>query len=425
MALAFIPKETEANETRVAGTPDSVKSLVKSGLQVRVQTGAGLTAGYPDAEYQEAGAEIVDSPEAARGAADLIVGIRVPTPEVSSQFKRGAILVCGLQPLLHLESVKSLTEAGVTVFAMDLMPRITRAQKMDVLSSQATAGGYQAVLVAAAKLHRFFPLLMTAAGTITPSRVFVLGAGVAGLQAIATAKRLGAGVEANDIRAAVKEQVESLGAKFVDTGTPPQAESTGGYAKETSAEYQRKQREILTQHISDSDVVITTALIPGRKAPVLMTSDMVKAMRPGSVIIDMAVEMGGNVEGSRPDETVVVDGVTIIGDTNLPGRVAYDASRMFARNIMGFLELVLKDDVIEPDWEDEVVSAICVSRGGEAVHDATAEALDKTTPAPAPKPTTQLTFGTGIETDPPGEDSASETPGDDPAEDQPAKGGAS
>lgn len=376
MAVVFIPKESHAEETRVAGTPESTKSLVKAGLEVIVEADAGLAAGYPDADYTEAGAKIEADAGKARGQADLVLGIRPPVAEEIAQLKNGAILVCSLQPLLHLEVVRAFAERRVDVFAMDLMPRITRAQKMDILTSQATAGGYQAVLMAAAQLPRFFPLLMTAAGTITPSRVFVLGAGVAGLQAIATAKRLGAVVEANDIRPAVKEQVESLGARFVDTGTPPQAESTSGYAKETSEEYQRKQREILTEHIADSHVVITTALIPGRKAPLLVTDDMIKGMRTGSVIVDMAVEMGGNVEGSESGKTVVKHGVTIIGENNLPGLVAYDASRMFAKNVMGFLEAIIQDEgKLAPDWEDEVVIATSVTKGGEITHKASAEAL--------------------------------------------------
>ncbi len=374
MAVAFIPKETHAEESRVAGTPDTVKALSKAGLQVQVESNAGLAAGYTDQHYSDEGATIVADGLAARSEADLTIAIR--PPDDASNFKPGAILVCGLQPLLHLELVRALADAKVTVFAMDLMPRITRAQKMDILSSQATAGGYQAVLMAAVKLPRFFPLLMTAAGTIKPSRVFVLGAGVAGLQAIATAKRLGAVVEANDIRAAVKEQVESLGGRFVDTGTPPQAESTGGYAKETSEEYQRKQRQILTEHIADADVVITTALIPGRKAPILVTEDMVRGMKQGSVVVDMAVEMGGNVEGSEVGKTIEKHGVTIIGELNLPGMVAYDASMMFAKNIMGFLEAVIQDEgKLAPDWEDEVVTATAVCKDGAVSHVASAEAL--------------------------------------------------
>jgi proton-translocating NAD(P)+ transhydrogenase subunit alpha len=375
MTVVFIPKETHADETRVAGSPDTVKAFVKAGLQVQVQTDAGLLSGFPDAQFTAAGATIVADASAARGGADLVLGIRPPELGDVSGFKKGATVTCGLQPMLHLELVKALAEAGIEVFAMDLMPRITRAQKMDILSSQSTASGYQAVLMAAAKLPRFFPLLMTAAGTIKPSRVFVLGVGVAGLQAIATAKRLGAVVEANDIRPAVQEQVESLGAKFIDTGTPPQAETSGGYAKETSEEYQRNQREILTRHIAESQVVITTALIPGRKAPVLVTEEMVKGMAPGSVIVDMAVEMGGNVEGSEAGKTVVKHGVTIMGESNLPGMVAADASRMFARNILSFLETNIKEGKLEFDWEDETVTGTNVCKGGEVTHAPSAEAL--------------------------------------------------
>ena len=388
MTVAFIPKESHADETRVAGSPETAKAMTKAGLQVQVEKDAGLSSGFTDSDYTDVGATIVTDGTAARGAADLVVGIRPPEADHVAQFKKGATLICGLQPMINQELVKSLADAGINVYAMDLMPRITRAQKMDILSSQATSGGYQAVLMAAASLPRFFPLLMTAAGTIKPSKVFVLGVGVAGLQAIATAKRLGAVVEANDIRPAVKEQVESLGAKFVDTGTPPEAETSGGYAKETSDEYKRKQQEILTQHIADSDVVITTALIPGRKAPVLVSEDMVKGMNAGSVIVDMAVEMGGNVVGSEAGKTVVKHGVTIIGESNLPGRVAADSSRMFARNVMSFLETNVKDGNLEFDWTDECVVGTSVCADGGVSHKATAEALGVAhkdmSPPPAP-----------------------------------------
>jgi NAD(P) transhydrogenase subunit alpha len=271
----------------------------------------------------------------------------------------------------------------VTTFAMDLMPRITRAQRMDVLSSQATVAGYQAVLLAAAALPRMFPLLMTAAGTIPPARVLVLGAGVAGLQAIATARRLGARVEANDIRSAVKEQVESLGATFVDTGAPPEAETRTGYAKETTHEYLQKQRQILTEHMSQADVVITTALIPGRKAPVLITADMVKAMGPASIIVDLAVEMGGNVEGSVVNERVTVGGVTIIGDANLPAQVPGDASRMFARNINAFLGELIAEGAITVNKENEVIVGTLVTHAGEICHQGSAEALATKGASPA------------------------------------------
>ena len=289
--------------------------------------------------------------------------------------KAGSLLVCSLLPGQNLAAVGALRDARVTAMALEFMPRITRAQKMDILSSQATCAGYQAVLMAAARLPKMFPLLMTAAGTITPARVLVLGAGVAGLQAIATAKRLGAVVEANDIRPACREQVESLGGKFVDTGAPPDAETSGGYAKEASAEFLRKQREILTQHMAQADVVITTALVPGKRAPQLMTADMVRAMKPGSVVVDMAVSQGGNVEGSVPGQTVVVHGVSILGETNLAAQVAADASRMFARNIASFLPEFSKAGQVTVDLANEILKAVVVTHGGEVVHQPTAAAL--------------------------------------------------
>lgn len=375
MVLVFVSKEQRPGETRVAATPETVKQLVKAGAETSVEAGAGLAASYSDAEYEQAGAKVVTDGPAARSSADLVLAIHPPAPAEVSGLKAGSTLVCSLQPLLALPLVQALAEAKVTSFAMDLMPRITRAQKMDILSSQATVAGYQAVLMSAAALPKMFPLLMTAAGTLTPAKVVVLGAGVAGLQAIATARRLGAVVEANDIRPAVAEQVESLGASFIDTGTPPQAETSGGYAKETSEEYARKQKETLTQHLSAADVVITTALIPGRKAPILVDEDMVKAMSQGSVIVDLAVEMGGNVEGSVAGETVTKHGVTIIGESNLPGHCARDASQMFGRNVGAFLELILKEGALAPDWEDECVVGTCVTHDGDVKHAASVEAL--------------------------------------------------
>jgi NAD(P) transhydrogenase subunit alpha len=376
MVIAFVPKESEPGETRVAVVPETVKALGKLGIEVRVQQGAGLAAGCADQEYKDAGAEVSESNGVAD--ADLVLRVNPPregTPEVD-RLKAGALLVSSLQPALRVPLVQALAARKVTTMALDLVPRITRAQKMDILSSQATAAGYQAVLLAATALPKFFPLLMTAAGTITPARVFILGAGVAGLQAIATAKRLGAVVEANDIRPAVKEQVESLGGKFVDTGTPPQAESTGGYAKETSEEYQRKQREILSKHIAAADVVISTALIPGKKAPVLVTKEMVAAMKPGAVIVDLAVAMGGNVEGSKAGETVVTsNGVKIIGEPNLPAMVGGDASRMFARNVVALLGEFTKDGKFQLDFNNEVLAAVTVTHDGVVRHEPTAAAL--------------------------------------------------
>ncbi len=376
MVVAFVPRETEAGETRVAAVPETVKTLAKLGVKTQVQRGAGLASGFTDAEYEGAGAELVGGDAAAQ--ADMVLRVLPPkegTPEVQA-LKKGATLVCSLQPALRLPLVKALAAGGVTTLALDLMPRITRAQKMDILSSQATAAGYQAVLMAATTLPKFFPLLMTAAGTITPAKVFVLGAGVAGLQAIATAKRMGAVVEANDIRPAVKEQVESLGARFVDTGTPPDAETKGGYAKEAGEEYLRKQREILTAHVAAADVVITTALIPGRKAPILVKADMVARMKPGSVIVDLAAAMGGNVEGTKCGETVVTDnGVRILGEPNLPALVGADASRMFARNVVAFLGEFVKDGKQNLNLENEILAAVAVTHDGQVRHQPSAQAL--------------------------------------------------
>lgn len=375
MVVIFVPKESADGETRVAAVPETVKGMRKLSLDVQVERGAGAAAGFVDAEFEEAGASLVDA--SARKEADIVLGIQVPTADVCSQQKAGSKLICTLTPGNAPDSIKALRDSKVTGIGLEFMPRITRAQKMDILSSQATCGGYQAVLLAAVHLPQMFPLMMTAAGTITPAKVLVLGAGVAGLQAISTARKLGAVVEANDIRPAVKEQVESLGARFVDTGTPPDAETKGGYAKETSAEFLKKQREILTDHIKGCDVLITTALVPGKKAPVLVNADMRKAMKPGSVIVDMAAGQGGNVEGSKPGETIVVDGVTIVGETNLPAMVAADASRMYARNVLAFLgEFFDKEGKENFDLENnEVLSAVSIVHDGTIRHEPTAQAL--------------------------------------------------
>jgi NAD(P) transhydrogenase subunit alpha len=365
MALIFVPRETEPGESRVAATPETVKGYTKLGLEFAVESGAGLASGFRDEDYQAAGARIGGS----LGEADLVLMVRTPQPSAISAMKRGAVLASGLVPSGQADAIRALRDAGVTSFGMELIPRITRAQKMDVLSSQATCAGYQAVLMAAASLPRFFPLLMTAAGTIKPAKVFILGAGVAGLQAISTARRLGAVVEANDVRPAVKEQVESLGAKFVDTGTPPDAETSGGYAKEATTEYLDKQRQILTEHVAEADVVITTALIPGRPAPRIVTDAMVQGMRPGSVIVDLAAANGGNVEGTVPGEVVDRHGVKILGETNLPALCAADASRMWARNVLGLAELLVNEGAIAPHWDDEIVKACCVTRDGEVMHE--------------------------------------------------------
>lgn len=372
MALLFVPRETEPGETRVAATPESVKGFVKLGLSVAVEPGAGEAAGVRDQDYHDAGASLEDALE----RADLVIAVRTPSSTKVARLKAGAVVASSLIPTMQLDAVRALAGQRVTAFGLELVPRITRAQSMDVLSSQATCAGYQAVLLGAAALPSFFPMLMTAAGTIKPARVFVIGAGVAGLQAITTAKRLGAMVEANDVRAAAKEQVESCGARFVDTGTPPDAQTAGGYAKEQSDEYLRKQREILGNHVAQADVLITTALIPGRPAPRIVTDDMVARMKPGSVIVDLAAPNGGNVEGTRPGETVVRHGVKLIGETNLPAMVATDASRMWARNVFEFLKPFVKDGTFAPKWEDEVLAASCVTRDGEVVHAGAKAALE-------------------------------------------------
>ena len=373
MPVVFVPKETESGETRVAAIPETVKGLIKLGLKPEVERGAGLSAGFADQDYADAGAALVGSE--ARGSADLVLGIQPPTPAQAKAQKAGSLSICSLQPSMNLSAVAALRDAKVTAMGLEFMPRISRAQKMDILSSQATCSGYQAVLLAAVHLPKMFPLMMTAAGTITPARVLVLGVGVAGLQAISTARKLGAVVEANDIRPACKEQVESLGGKFVDTGTPPDAETKGGYASETTQDFLKKQREILTKHITSADIVICTALIPGQKAPILVTREMVARMRPGSVIVDMAAAMGGNVEGTVKGQHVVVDGVTILGDANLPGQVAADASRMFARNVTAFLGEFVKAGALNLDMNNEILSAVTIVHDGQVRHQPTAQAL--------------------------------------------------
>jgi NAD(P) transhydrogenase subunit alpha len=373
MVVIFVPRETAEGETRVAAVPETVKGMLKLGVTVQVERGAGTAAGFPDSEFEAAGATLVDA--SSIGAADMVLGIQPPSVEHARAQKAGSLLICTLTPGSCLPVVKALRDGKVTAMGLEFMPRITRAQKMDVLSSQATCGGYQAVLLAAVHLPKMFPLMMTAAGTLTPARVLVLGAGVAGLQAISTARRLGAVVEANDIRPAVKEQVESLGARFVDTGAPPDAETKGGYAKETSQEFLNKQREILTAHISEANVLITTALVPGKKAPVLVTKQMRKGMRPGSVIVDMAAGQGGNVEGTVAGERKLVDGVLIIGDTNLPAQCAADASRMYARNVLAFLGEFVKEGAPNVNLDNEILTAVTIVHDGTVRHEPTAKAL--------------------------------------------------
>ncbi|MBJ3775706.1 Re/Si-specific NAD(P)(+) transhydrogenase subunit alpha [Acuticoccus mangrovi] len=363
----------EADDTRVAATPDVVKRYVGLGAEVAVQKGAGADARITDEAFAEAGATLVADGAAAVADADVVLTVRRPTAELLAAMKKGAIVVGALDPFGPEAGLKAMADAGVAAVAMELMPRITRAQSMDILSSQANLAGYQAVIDAAEVFDRAIPMMMTAAGTVPAAKVFVMGAGVAGLQAIATARRLGAAVSATDVRPAAKEQVASLGAKFVAVENEEfkQAETAGGYAKEMSDDYKRQQAELVASHVAKQDIVITTALIPGRPAPKLVSAEMVRSMAPGSVIVDLAVERGGNAAGAVAGEVVTVDGVTIIGHRNVPGRIAATASLLYAKNLFTFVDTVLVDKeakALAPKWEDEVVTATLLTRDGALVH---------------------------------------------------------
>jgi len=367
-----VPKETTPGERRVALVPETVSRLAKSGNTVVVERGAGEASSFPDRLYADAGATIGDP-----YAAELVVKVQKPSDDELARLHEGTVLIAFLQPLTQHDLVRELARRRVTALSMDAIPRITRAQPMDALSSQATVAGYKAVVVAAAALPKFFPMLTTAAGTIAPAKAFVIGAGVAGLQAIATARRLGAVVEAFDTRPIVKEQVQSLGAKFLEVDLGETGEGTGGYAKELSEEAHRKEVELLAKAVKENDIVITTAAIPGRPAPKLITADMVRSMRPGSVIVDLAAETGGNCELTRPGEVSVVDGVRIDGTTNLPSTMPYHASQMYSRNVASLLGLMLaKDGTLNVDMNDDVVKGTVITKNGEVVHEATKKALD-------------------------------------------------
>jgi NAD(P) transhydrogenase subunit alpha len=360
-----VPKETAVNERRVALTPDLAARLVKSGLAVLVERGAGEAASFDDEAYRAAGATVVATPAEAFGQGDVILKVQLPASEEIRLCREGAALVAVFQPSADREAVSQLAARKVTAFSLALLPRITRAQPMDVLSSQATVAGYKAVLLAAATAGRFFPMLVTAAGTLSPARVLVLGAGVAGLQAIATARRLGAVVSAFDVRPAVKEQVESLGAKFLAMQIGEQAEAAGGYAKELSEETHRRELAFITQHVKDADVVLTTAAIPGKRAPILVTAEAVRGMKPGSVIVDLAVETGGNCELTEAGTEVKRNGVVILGPLNLPSTLPYHASQMYARNVASFLSHVAPDGRLNLDFSDEIIRETCVTHAGE------------------------------------------------------------
>src|SRR5690242_13503491 len=357
MKVAVIA-ETEAGEPRVAATPETVKKMVALGATVAVQAGAGLKSGILDTDYTAAGAAVVADP---LSDAEVVLQVRRPEAAELARMKKGAIVIAMMDPYGHDDAVRAMAEAGIVGFALELLPRITRAQVMDVLSSQANLAGYRAVIDAAAEFGRALPMMMTAAGTVPATRVFVMGAGVAGLQAIATARRLGAIVTATDVRPAAKEQVESLGAKFiaVEDEEFKAAETAGGYAKEMSPEYQAKQAELITGHIAKQDVVITTALIPGRPAPRLISAAQVASMRPGSVIVDLAVERGGNVEGVAADAVANAGGTKIIGYSNVPGRLAATASSLYAKNLFAFLEILIdkKTKTLAVNWDDDIVKA--------------------------------------------------------------------
>jgi H+-translocating NAD(P) transhydrogenase subunit alpha len=371
MRIAVLKEEAES-EPRVAATPETVKKFIAAGASVAVEAGAGEASSISDAEFVQAGAEIAGVRPAALQAADLVLKVRRPAS--LEHYPEGAAVVALMDPYGHEDALTAMAGAKLSAFALELMPRITRAQTMDVLSSQANIGGYRAVIEAAEAYGRALPMMMTAAGTVPAARVFVMGAGVAGLQAVATARRLGAQVTATDVRPAAKEQVASLGAKFVAVEDEEfrQAEAAGGYAKEMSAEYQKKQAELVADHIAKQDIVITTALIPGRPAPRLVSREMLKAMRNGSVIVDMAVERGGNVEGAEADRIVEIDGVKVIGYLNLPGRIAATASALLARNIFAFAELMIDKEkkALAINREDEIIAATLLTHEGAVVHPA-------------------------------------------------------
>jgi H+-translocating NAD(P) transhydrogenase subunit alpha len=367
-----IPKETWPGETRVAVIPAAVPGLLKAGLEVAVESGAGTAAGFTDEMYRAQGAALVSRPDLFK-ASDIVLQVRA-TPTDGSSLRSGQTVIGFADPLGAPDAIRKLAPSGINLFSMELMPRITRAQSMDALSSMATIAGYKAVLLAATTLPRMFPMLMTAAGTISPARVFIMGAGVAGLQAISTARRLGAKVEAYDVRPAVKEQVQSLGAKFVELPLESgDAEDKGGYAKAQDETFYKRQREMMLKVVAASEVVITTALIPGKKAPILLTTEMVEAMAPGSVVVDLAAERGGNCELTRPDEAVVHRGVTILGPSNPPALVPYHASQMYSKNITTFLAHLLgKDGATQPvlpiNADDEITKETLLTRGGDVVH---------------------------------------------------------
>ena len=371
--LVGVPKETVPGERRVALVPDHVAGLTKAGVEVCIEPGAGVAAGFPDSYYVEKGARL--EPDVL-GKADILLKVQPPTLEEIGKLREGSLLIGFLYPYSNGAGILALAGRKVTAFSMELMPRITRAQPMDALSAMSTVGGYKAALLAAGRLPKFFPLLMTAAGTMFPARVFIIGAGVAGLQAIGTAKRLGAVVEAYDTRPVVKEQVESVGGKFIEMALETKsAEEKSGYAKAQSEEFYQKQRELMARHVATADVVITTALVPGQRAPVLITGEMVRKMKPGSVIVDLAAEQGGNCELTEPGQEVVRHGVTILAPLNLPSTMPFHASQMYSRTVSNFLTFLLKEGKVALDLNDELTRGPLVTHQGEVVHETVKAAL--------------------------------------------------
>ncbi|MCB9991877.1 MAG: Re/Si-specific NAD(P)(+) transhydrogenase subunit alpha [Rhodospirillales bacterium] len=382
-----VPKTTTLHEKRVAASPETVKKLTALGCEVRIESGAGENAAMTDDMFKEAGAKIVKSAAEACKGAQIVLSVQVPSDDEIGLMDKGTLLVCQMNPYNNAALMKKLASAGIDSFVMELVPRITRAQAMDVLSSQANLAGYKAVLDAAEHFGRAFPMMMTAAGTVPPAKVFIMGAGVAGLQAIATAKRLGAVVSATDVRPAAKEQVQSLGGSFVaiEDEEFKEAETAGGYAKEMSAAYKKKQAALVEEHIAKQDIVITTALIPGRPAPELVTEAMVKSMKPGSVIVDLAVEQGGNVASSEAGKVVTKHGVTIVGHKNVPSRLAASAGALYAKNLLNLLTLLIKDGKLEIDWEDDIIKGVAVTKSGAIIHPQFADKKEPAKKAPAKK----------------------------------------
>ena len=380
MVQVFIPKERAARESRVAATPETVGKLASEHCKVVVEAGAGAGAGIPDEDYEAAGAEVVSHAVAVWSSADVVAKVGPLDAEEAGALKEGAVVACLCKPHKHLDTVRILKDRNVSALALELIPRTTRAQSMDVLSSQANIAGYKAALLAASQAPRYFPMFTTAAGTVKPSRVVVIGAGVAGLQAIATCRRLGAVVEVSDIRAAAKEEAESLGARFIEVPKVEEGEEggegKGGYAKEMKEDFLRRQREILAQRIAASNAVITTALIPGRPAPRLVSTEMVEGMKPGGIVVDLAGEEGGNCELSKADEEVVHNGVRVLAPTDLASQLSQDASMLFARNVLNLLKLVVGEEGVTVDLEDEIIDGALLTHQGEVRHAPTREKLE-------------------------------------------------